>query len=139
MKAKFVGDPNDDGSGPKVCRMGYGPSGKPTLVYFPRDKFVGVPAQLEEMIAGHNHFETEEGVAELYVPSDDDVPRAKRDPLDHDSSGKKGGSLSKVETLRRLEALQAEHPELSFDPKATLPALRGILEDAEFEYDDGGE
>lgn len=135
MKAKFIGDPDDDFSGPKVLRMGYGPAGKPlTLVYFPRDQFVGVPKELEAKIASHNHFETEEGDAAPYIVADEQT-RADR-AMDGDGNGKTGGSLTKAVTLEKLAALKEKHPELEYDPKWGLPKLRGALEEAEFEYGD---
>jgi hypothetical protein len=133
MKAKFIGDPNDDGSGPKVCRLGHGPTGAPSYAYFPRDRFVGVPPALESAIAGNNHFATEEGDAEPYVP---DEAATHRDPLDHDRNGRKGGRLGKTEAIARLTALKVEHPDLEFDEKWNAKKLQATLEEAEFEYGD---
>lgn len=130
MKAKFIGDPNDDGSGPKVLRMAYGPTGAPTYVYFPRDQFVGVPQQLEAKMAGMGgHFEIEDGDAPLYEPSAAEaavrVPRA---------AGGDAKAAGKPEVLARLEAMKAEHPDLVFDPKWSVAKLRNALDEAEFEF-----
>lgn len=137
MKAKFIGDPNNDGDGPKFGRMAYGPTGDLSVAYFPRDKFAGVPKPLEAKLSGNNHFETEDGDAPLWTPSEADSPRARAArAMDGNDDGKKGGSLTKKVTLERLAALKEKHPELEYDEAATLPVLRGALEEAEFAYGD---
>lgn len=134
MKAKFIGDPNDDFSGPKVLRLAHGPTAKPVIVHFPKDQFVGLPQELEEAVSGNNHFEVEEGDAPAYEGPLEPTRAARA--LDGDESGKMGGSFTKAQTISKLQALQAEHPEVTFDPKASLAVLRGVLEEAEFEYGD---
>lgn len=136
MKAKFIGDPNDDFSGPKVLKMAFGASGNPTIVLFPKDKFVGLPAELEANVVGNNHFVVEEGDAKAYAGPPPEAVEAAADAMDGDDDGRAGGSLTKADTLAKLDAMQKRHPEISFDPKWGLPKLRGVLEAAEFEYGD---
>lgn len=116
MKAKFVGDPNDDFSGPKVLNL--------AGTYFPKDRFVGVSDELASTLSTHNHFEVEKGDAPAYVPSEADVastaPKAPAEPT--------GKALTKAEVLERLKA----YPDAEYDPSSTVTVLRGVLEDAEF-------
>ena len=54
MKAMFIGDPRNDGDGPKVLTL-HG-------VAFPKNEWVDpVPSALEGKLAGNSHFVTEEG------------------------------------------------------------------------------
>ena len=128
MRAKFIGDPNDDFSGPKVVRV----KGEDFL----KDQFVSVSDKLAGELAGHNHFVVEEGDApSFHDAAPETLTRASR-AMDGDDDGKAGGSLSKADTLARLQALKDKGAELDFDPKWGLPKLRGLLEAAEFEHCD---
>ncbi|MDP1873640.1 hypothetical protein [Phenylobacterium sp.] len=54
MKAMFIGDPRNDGDGPKVLML-HG-------VAFPKNEWVDpVPSALEGKLAGNSHFVTKEG------------------------------------------------------------------------------
>lgn len=128
MRAKFIGDPNDDFSGPKVVRV----KGEAFL----KDQFVSVSDKLATTLAGHNHFVIEEGDAPSFQDAaPEPVSRAAR-AMDGGDDGKAGGSLDKAATLARLQALKDQGAELEFDPKWGLPKLRGLLEAAEFEHGD---
>jgi hypothetical protein len=52
MKAKYVGDPSNPGEAVPDLYDAFG-------VTFARDKFTEVPKELEEKIAGNNHFEVQ--------------------------------------------------------------------------------
>lgn len=129
MKAKYIGDPTDDFSGPRVARMGYGKGADITVVSFPRDQFVNLPQQLEEKLKANREFVVEEGDAPAYAGPEPEV-RAKP------TATKAVGGASKAEVLAKLESLAAEHADVIFDPKWGLPKLRGVLEEAEFAYGD---
>lgn len=129
MKAKFIGDPDNDFDGPKVLRL-FGRQ-------FPKDRFVTISAiglETEKDVArvlaklsGNNHFEVGDGEG-------DAVEIAAPDPLDHDRNGKKGGSRAKKDIVADLEALADKYPgEIEFDPKATGPSLSSYLEEKRFE------
>lgn len=115
MKAKFIGDPNDDFSGPKVLRMSFGA--------FPFGVFVPVSDEIAEQLNGHSHFVVEKGTAPEYVAPE---PPPPREDATEDAEAKAGG-LTKAETIERLTALGAE-----FDARWGLPKLRSALETAEF-------
>lgn len=115
MKAKFIGDPSDDFSGPKVLQS--------LGAYFPKDRFVGVTDAVAAKLKGNNHFEVEDGDAPAYAPSAEEVEAQKPAPV---VDG--GKALSKAEVLERLKA----YPDAEYDPKAPVATLRAALEDAEF-------
>lgn len=52
MKAKFIGDPSNPGETVPDLHDHLGTT-------FPRDKFVDVPKELEEKIAGNSHFQVQ--------------------------------------------------------------------------------
>jgi hypothetical protein len=65
-KARFIGDPRNDGEGPgsiALCGLS-----------FVKGEWVEVPEEAIGWLKGHDHFELE------------------FHPLDHDQSGRKGGS-----------------------------------------------
>lgn len=127
MKAKFVGDPNDDFSGPKVLK--FSPNSKPTEVLaFPKDVFVPVTDEQALALMGHNHFTVEEGDAPEYVAPEPPAPRAE---ATEDAATASAGGLSKAEIMDRLTAMGVE-----FDARLGAPKLRSILETAEFEQGD---
>lgn len=133
MKAKFIGDPNDDGSGPRVLRMSFGPTPQSQKIYlFPLNQFVGVPESVGEKLQTNNHFEVENGDAPAY-DGPVEPTRAEREKA---GRAEKGSAKGKDELLERLAALKAEHPEIEFDAKWGAPKLRGVLEEAEFVYGD---
>lgn len=129
MKAKFLGDPNDDFSGPKTIRL-FGRQ-------FPQGRFVTVEKigtetdkdveRILGKLSGNAHFEVAEGEGE---PAE----VAARDPLDHDGNGRRGGSIPKKEVVAALEALAEKHPgQVSFDPTLSGPKLAALLEELRFE------
>ena len=67
MEARFIGDPSEDGAGPrKVSFRG---------VEFIHSEWTDVPDEIGAKLKGSNHYEVRGG------------------PLDHDGDGKAGGSL----------------------------------------------
>lgn len=116
MKAKFIGDPSDDFSGPKVLNH--------AGTFFPKDRFVGVSDEVAAKLAGNNHFEVAKGDAEAYEPSAAEVAATAPKP-DEAPAGK---ALTKAEVLERLKA----YPDAEYDPSAGVAVLRSVLEDAEF-------
>lgn len=129
MKAKFLGDPNDDFSGPKTIRL-FGRQ-------FPQGRFVTVEKigtetdkdveRILGKLSGNAHFKVAEGEGE---PAE----VAARDPLDHDGNGKKGGSVKKTDTVAKLKALAEKYPgEVEFDETSSGPKLAAYLEEKSFE------
>lgn len=132
MKAMFIGDPNDDFSGPKVLRMGFG---KDEIVAFAKDKFVGVSDEIAAKLASHTHFRVEDGDAQAFeLPPE---PVATRDPLDHDNNGKKGGSRDKASIVADLERLSERFPgKVTYDARSGALKLEARLEELRFELGD---
>lgn len=128
MKAKFIGDPNDDFSGPKVLRFGF-PSKPGEILAFPKDVFVPVTDDAALSLMSHNHFVVEEGDAPEYVaPEPKGLSAAQIEALDGDDNGSAGGSLSKADILERL----ARYPDAEYDARWGAPKLKAALEAAEF-------
>lgn len=139
MQAKFIGDPNDDYSGPKVLPFGG--------VTFVKDKWTSVSdAALFGKLQGSNHFETAEDDAAgadgetapvsadpddiVSEPDADAVPEAFA-PLDPDGDGKPGGSTmtdEKAAIIAELEVI----PGAEFDRRHGVDKLRKALEAARF-------
>jgi hypothetical protein len=74
MKAKFIGDPSDDFSGPRVLNH--------AGTFFPKDRFVGVSDEVAAKLAGNNHFEVAKGDAEAYEPSAAEVAATAPKPAE---------------------------------------------------------
>lgn len=123
MKAKFIGDPSDDFSGPKALTL----FGR----VFPKDRFVTIDGDDAEKVLAklqaNNHFEVGEGEAPVAEP-------AQISPLDHDRNGKPGGSRSKEAVVADLDALALKHPgKVEYDARLGAPKLAAILEELKFE------
>jgi hypothetical protein len=125
--AKFIGDPADDASGPRVLRL-FGRT-------FPKGRFVAVEGTDADAVfaklSANRHFETAEG-----------EPDADQDPIDlrtgetppEAAPVSDDGGDARTGVIARLEAIQAAHPEVEFDRRWALPRLKAALEAAEFEH-----
>lgn len=144
MKAKFIGDPNDNFDGPRVFPF--------RGIDFPKGKWVAVADEATfAKCALSNHFETsgeaEEAAVEPAEPElapesadqpepalDDPEPAADPEPisaLDHDADGKPGGSTASPEKAAIIAELEAI-PGAEFDGRWGVPKLQAALEAARF-------
>lgn len=125
MKARFIGDPNNDGDGPKVLTL-FGRQ-------FPKDRFVTIEGEDADAVLGklsaNDHFEVEEGEGDVALPA----AAPARGSFDRDHNGKSGGGRKKAAIVADLEALQARFPDVAFDPKMNAAALEAHLEELKFE------
>lgn len=128
MQAKFIGDPNDDFSGPKVlnCRG----------VDFPKGRWVrDIPEELEAKLRGHSHFEISD--ADEVLPDAVDAVTVEPAPIrgaeafDRDGDGAVGGSLSKAALRAELDRLGVD-----YSPQLGAPKLAALLEAKKFELGD---
>jgi len=159
MKARFIGDPNDNFSGPDVFPL--------RGVTFLKDKWTSVAdVALFEKLLTHNHFETRDAgfvSIEPEVPTDEtglkpwssdafyDAVRATATAefatadqgviavagpdafatFDRDGDGKPGGSNASDEKAALIAQLEAM-PGAEFDGRWGVPKLRQALEAARF-------
>lgn len=135
MKARFIGDPLDNGSGPRTF-VNFG-------ITFRKGAWVAIPAHLEAKFRGNSHFETATDDAEVTDASAGDIEdaaEARVSPPDQDGDGEPGGSTSSPEKdaiIAKLEAVAARGEpkgiEVKFDRRWGVPKLMAALEAAEFE------
>lgn len=140
--AKFIGDPADGFSGPRVLRA-FGRR-------FPKGRFVGIEGEdaeaLHAKLAANNHFAVGEGQPDPDEASPEPVAGNDQAPsafaaFDRDGDGEPGGSNAspeKDELINALGALQDKHPEaeIKYDRRWGAPKLRAALEAAQFELGD---
>lgn len=86
-KFRFIGDPNDDYSGPRVLKI--------LDLEFPRDEWVEVPeGAVADKLDGHNHFDADYGDA---IASDgsmiDDLPKKRGWPKGKPRGPRKGADV----------------------------------------------
>lgn len=126
MKARFLGDPNDDRSGPMVLNL-FGRS-------FPKDRFITISgddaADVLTKLKANGHFEVADGDGEEPVLAADVAASA----FDKDGDGRPGGSRTKKSVIADLDALAAKHPgKVDYDPKTSSNELAARLEELQFE------
>lgn len=134
MKARFIGDPLDDHSGPRTLRL-FG-------LTFQKGVWASIPSELDRKISGNSHFETAADDADVTDATVDEIEgrQSASDPLDQDGDGEPGGSTSSPEKdaiIAQLEAIAQRGAEkgveVKFDRRWGVPKLQAALEAAEFE------
>lgn len=142
MRAKFIGDPNDDFSGPRVYSF--------RGVDFPKGKWVPLTdAVTFAKCEGSSHFETSDETApakaepnaDLTGDLGEDVIEAQDDDslfngapveaFDHDGDGKPGGPVESAEKTALIAALEAI-PDAQFKRSWGVARLTAALEEARF-------
>lgn len=125
MKARFIGDPRDDFSGPKTIPL-FGRT-------FPKGRFVTIEGDDAEKVIGklqaNDHFEVGEGEGEAPAAVAAEVAEAGPPAV-----SKTGGSRSKEAVVADLDALALKHPgKVEYDARLGAPKLAAILEELKFE------
>lgn len=129
MKAKYLGVISPEDDGPR--RVGF--AGKS----FPRGHFVDVtdvPEKLKAKLVLHPNFETSEDPMTDDELAALDTVNGVEEPAAAGAQAAAPGDKSAV--IAALEALQAKHPELKFNPKSPVTKLQEALEAAQFQYGD---
>lgn len=127
MKFRYIGHPSDGEDAPRVVQhLG---------VTLRNGRWANVPKGVKdeqiEKLKGNPSFEVEDGeVDETEEEDDADVLalKAAAEPPAPDGKRTKAGIVAK------LKAMQAKHPNITFDPKASIEDLGALLEAAEFEH-----
>lgn len=137
MQAKFIGDPNDDFSGPRVYSF--------RGVDFPKGKWVPLTdAVTFAKCEGSSHFETSNEAApaaseptgdvgeDLITPAGDSLFNgAPVDAFDQDGDGQPGGPVESDEKTALIAALEAI-PDAQFKRSWGVARLTAALEEARF-------
>lgn len=120
MKVKYLGFPADPESSPRTTTFGG--------VRMPRGVFVTLPDDFDPKafakLTANLSFEVAEGEGEAPPPPEPEAAQTEDSPAGKDA------------ILARLDAIAAKHPEVTFDPKASVAKLKATLEAAEFEHGD---
>lgn len=132
MEARFVGDPNDNFSGPKIYpRCG---------IEFVKDEWTPIPDEHVEKLRGNSHFEVRDGKGPKAAPKE---PKASEAPepvvdipagasaFDPDGDGKVGGSTASPEKDALIAELE-KIPGAEFDKRWGVTRLKAALDAAKF-------